>query len=289
MTSSRLEIVAPAPVFSSRKHVSSLGIVAPVLVFSSRKPPLPATHRKRCIADRLVADVTDLEVVVIVTYVCNSQFNTLYASISAAELRESVSALTKRLAEMAQETFVDFEEAVEKVATKTAVLDGTVHPLTSYVSNYVKFLFEDQRLRDNWALIHAVDQANRLNVPVADALNLFDRFLGAKARQLGFMLRGLQQMNHEIEETLHIPFFLFQVSNALVYFLINLIITIGRGITGLSGVLNGSCSWVDELGWQVQPKQDTSHKPENCIRHMNRTQVEYSRVDMSTSRSTQFF
>ncbi|XP_035834570.1 uncharacterized protein LOC110885991 isoform X2 [Helianthus annuus] len=142
MTSSRLEIVAPAPVFSSRKHVSSLGIVAPVLVFSSRKPPLPATHRKRCIADRLVADVTDLEVVVIVTYVCNSQFNTLYASISAAELRESVSALTKRLAEMAQETFVDFEEAVEKVATKTAVLDGTVHPLTSYVSNYVKFLFD---------------------------------------------------------------------------------------------------------------------------------------------------
>ncbi|KAF5787324.1 putative deoxyribodipyrimidine photo-lyase [Helianthus annuus] len=71
-------------------------------------------------------------------------------------------------------------------------------------------MFRDQRLRDNWALIHAVDQANRLNVPVADALNLFDRFLGAKARQLGFMLRGLQQMNHEIEETLHIPFFLFQ-------------------------------------------------------------------------------
>ncbi|KAJ0434645.1 hypothetical protein HanIR_Chr17g0884051 [Helianthus annuus] len=65
MTSSRLEIVAQAPVFSSRKHVSSLGIVAPVPVFSSRKPSLPATHRKRCIADRPVADVTDLEVVVI--------------------------------------------------------------------------------------------------------------------------------------------------------------------------------------------------------------------------------
>ncbi|KAJ0714333.1 putative deoxyribodipyrimidine photo-lyase [Helianthus annuus] len=171
----------------------------------------------------------------LVTYVCNSQFNTLYASISAAELRESVSALTKRLAEMAQETFADFEEAVEKDTTKTVVLDGTVRPLTSYVINYIKFLFEDQRLRDNWALIHVVDQAKRLNVTVAVAFNLFDQFLGAKARQLGFMLRGLRQMNHEIEETLHIPFFLFQVSNALVYFLINLIITIGRGITGLSG------------------------------------------------------
>lgn len=50
--------------------------------------------------------------------------------------------LTKRLAQTAQETFGDFEEAVEKDATKTAVLDGTVHPLTSYVINYVKFLFE---------------------------------------------------------------------------------------------------------------------------------------------------
>ncbi|XP_022568413.2 exocyst complex component EXO70A1-like [Brassica napus] len=43
-----------------------------------------------------------------------------------------------------KETFGDFEEAVEKDATKTAVLDGTVHPLTSYVINYVKFLFDYQ-------------------------------------------------------------------------------------------------------------------------------------------------
>ena len=50
--------------------------------------------------------------------------------------------LTKRLAQTAQETFGDFEEAVEKDATKTSVFDGTVHPLTSYVINYVKFLFE---------------------------------------------------------------------------------------------------------------------------------------------------
>ncbi|KAL4592809.1 hypothetical protein LXL04_005814 [Taraxacum kok-saghyz] len=74
----------------------------------------------------------------------------------------------------------------------------------------VYWMFRDQRLKDNWALIHAVDQANRLNVPVAVAFNLFDQFLGAKARQLGFMLRGLQQLHSEIEETLHIPFFLFQ-------------------------------------------------------------------------------
>nr|XP_043613436.1 deoxyribodipyrimidine photo-lyase-like isoform X2 [Erigeron canadensis] len=74
----------------------------------------------------------------------------------------------------------------------------------------VYWMFRDQRLRDNWALIHAVDQANKLNVPVAVAFNLFDSFLGAKARQLGFMLRGLQQLHRDIEDNLHIPFFLFQ-------------------------------------------------------------------------------
>lgn len=71
-------------------------------------------------------------------------------------------------------------------------------------------MFRDQRMRDNWALIHAVDEANKANVPVAVAFNLFDQFKGAKARQLGFMLRGLQQLHREIEETLHIPLFLFQ-------------------------------------------------------------------------------
>ena len=70
------------------------------------------------------------------------QIEAIFKGKTCAEIRESASSLTKRLALTAQETFGDFEEAVEKDATKTAVLDGTVHPLTSYVINYVKFLFE---------------------------------------------------------------------------------------------------------------------------------------------------
>lgn len=66
----------------------------------------------------------------------------VFGSKYCSEMREAAKVLTDRLAETAQETFVDFEEAVEKDATKTSVLDGTVHPLTSYVINYVKFLFE---------------------------------------------------------------------------------------------------------------------------------------------------
>ncbi|KAI5648365.1 hypothetical protein M9H77_34370 [Catharanthus roseus] len=74
----------------------------------------------------------------------HSEIETLFKGKACNEIRESALGLTKRLAQTAQETFSDFEEAVEKDATKTAVADGTVHPLTSYVINYVKFLFDYQ-------------------------------------------------------------------------------------------------------------------------------------------------
>jgi len=84
---------------------------------------------------------------IIVTYYqpflwTNLQIEILFKGRACSKIREAVMGLTKQLAQTAQETFGDFEEAVEKDATKTAVTDGTVHPLTSYVINYVKFLFE---------------------------------------------------------------------------------------------------------------------------------------------------
>ncbi|KAL6986093.1 DNA photolyase phr1 [Sarracenia purpurea var. burkii] len=103
------------------------------------------------------------------------------------------------------------------VQSATTVQSGRIRvlkegrrPSDSEVGPVVYWMFRDQRLNDNWALIHAVDQANKANVPVAVAFNLFDQFLDAKARQLGFMLRGLQHLHRDIEERLHIPFFLFQ-------------------------------------------------------------------------------
>ncbi|KAL3838158.1 hypothetical protein ACJIZ3_022749 [Penstemon smallii] len=72
------------------------------------------------------------------------EIEALFRGKACNEIRESALGLTKRLAQTAQETFGDFQEAVEKDATKTAVADGTVHPLTSYVINYVKFLFDYQ-------------------------------------------------------------------------------------------------------------------------------------------------
>jgi hypothetical protein len=92
------------------------------------------------------------------------------------------------------------------------VLKERSRPSDGEVGPVVYWMFRDQRIRDNWALIHAVYQGNKLNAPVAVAFNLFDQFLGAKARQLGFMLRGLKQLQGDLQETLQIPFFLFQAS-----------------------------------------------------------------------------
>ncbi|VFQ93288.1 unnamed protein product [Cuscuta campestris] len=87
---------------------------------------------------------------------------------------------------------------------------ATGAPPAAVAGPVVYWMFRDQRARDNWALIHAVDQADKANVPVVVAFNLFDQFLGAKARQLGFMLRGLEKLVSDLQSTLGIPFFLFQ-------------------------------------------------------------------------------
>ncbi|CAN6362320.1 unnamed protein product [Urochloa humidicola] len=72
------------------------------------------------------------------------EIDEIFEGKPCTEVREAAASVTKRLAQTAQETFTDFEEAVEKDASKTIVQDGTVHPLTSYVINYVKFLFDYQ-------------------------------------------------------------------------------------------------------------------------------------------------
>ncbi|KAL1196618.1 Exocyst complex component EXO70A1 [Cardamine amara subsp. amara] len=74
----------------------------------------------------------------------HTEIETIFKGKACLEIRDSATGLTKRLAQTVQETFGDFELVVDKDATKNAVLDGTVHPLTSYVVNYVKFLFDYQ-------------------------------------------------------------------------------------------------------------------------------------------------
>ncbi len=70
------------------------------------------------------------------------QIKSLFQGESAAEIRDASKLLLKHLAQAAKDTFNDFADAVEKDAMKTTVADGTVHPLTSYVVNYIKFMVE---------------------------------------------------------------------------------------------------------------------------------------------------
>ncbi|CAM0901810.1 unnamed protein product [Alopecurus aequalis] len=73
-----------------------------------------------------------------------TEIDTIFVGESCSQMRDSALSLTKCLAQTAQKIISDFEEAVEKDGTKAIVADGTVHPLTSYVINYVKFLFDYQ-------------------------------------------------------------------------------------------------------------------------------------------------
>jgi hypothetical protein len=68
----------------------------------------------------------------------------------------------------------------------------------------------DQRMRDNWALLHALEEAGRRSAPAAVAFNLVPEFLGAGARQFVFMLKGLQEIAPRLEAA-GIPFFLLRV------------------------------------------------------------------------------
>ena len=67
----------------------------------------------------------------------------------------------------------------------------------------------DQRAADNWALIHACESAAATGAPVVVAFSLVPAFLGAGARQFGFMLRGLREMEAALKSR-GIPFALLR-------------------------------------------------------------------------------
>ncbi|KAM0869858.1 hypothetical protein ACQ4PT_040394 [Festuca glaucescens] len=73
-----------------------------------------------------------------------SEVEVIFQDSFCSEIRGAALGLLKLLAQTAQETFVDFEEIIEKDTSKTNVHDGTVHPLTIYAIDYVKCLFDYQ-------------------------------------------------------------------------------------------------------------------------------------------------
>lgn len=63
----------------------------------------------------------------------------------------------------------------------------------------VYWVNRDRRLRDNWALIHAQNEALARGVPLAVVFCLVPRFLEATLRQYDFMLRGLEEFEGDCQ------------------------------------------------------------------------------------------
>lgn len=77
----------------------------------------------------------------------------------------------------------------------------------------VYWMLRDQRLADNWALLHAASlaAASTPAAPLAIVFSLFPRpfLLGARRRQLGFLLRGLRRLAADARSR-GLPFFLLE-------------------------------------------------------------------------------
>ncbi len=71
----------------------------------------------------------------------------------------------------------------------------------------VYWMSRDQRVQDNWALIHAQGIARAERRPLGVIFALSPRFLDAALRQYDFMLGGLEHVEHALAE-LRIPFIL---------------------------------------------------------------------------------
>ena len=67
----------------------------------------------------------------------------------------------------------------------------------------------DQRVRDNWGLLHAQAWALAHERPLAVAFCLMPEFLGATSRHYDFMIAGLQQVAADLA-ALDIPFVLLR-------------------------------------------------------------------------------
>ena len=73
----------------------------------------------------------------------------------------------------------------------------------------VYWMSRDQRVADNWALLHAQEEALARQTPLAVVFCLAPSFLGATLRQYAYMLNGLEEVERRL--TRHgIPFFLLE-------------------------------------------------------------------------------
>jgi len=113
-------------------------------------------------------------------------------------------ASTKRSKSKAAEPVLEEAGSGLVDVTRTRVLSGS---LTGAHGNggVVYWMSRDQRVRDNWALLHARDLALKQKKPLHVAFCLLPTFLGATLRQFSHMLAGLAEVEESLR-TLKVPF-----------------------------------------------------------------------------------
>ena len=62
------------------------------------------------------------------------------------------------------------------------------------------WMSRDQRVNDNWALLHAQNLALQMNLPIAVIFCLVPEFLGATTRHYSFMLNGLKEVEQHLRK-----------------------------------------------------------------------------------------
>lgn len=70
------------------------------------------------------------------------EVNAIFCDDISKSVRSEVTGVLTQLGEAALGTLTEFENAIERDASKTPVPGGAFHPLTRYVMNYIKFLIE---------------------------------------------------------------------------------------------------------------------------------------------------
>jgi exocyst complex protein 7 len=66
----------------------------------------------------------------------------VFAGDECSDNRKSAISLVKCLAGATRKTLSDFKDNIPNESPKSTTTDGDVHPITSYIANYIKFLFE---------------------------------------------------------------------------------------------------------------------------------------------------
>ncbi|XP_063225110.1 deoxyribodipyrimidine photo-lyase isoform X2 [Bacillus rossius redtenbacheri] len=69
--------------------------------------------------------------------------------------------------------------------------------MPDWATGVIYWIFRDQRVQDNWALLYAQKLALKRKVPLHVCFCLVPKFLDATVRQYDFMLKGLEEMARE--------------------------------------------------------------------------------------------